>query len=94
MRVIRPLGLGLSEKAIEAVEKWRLKPSTKDGRPVSTLRARPATDSLGLVRSGLACQRPADCSRFSWKWRRGSPVKVTQPVHWLEANRTLAGRMH
>lgn len=34
IRVIRPLGLGLDEKAIEAVQKWRFKPSTKDGRPV------------------------------------------------------------
>jgi periplasmic protein TonB len=35
IRVIRPLGLGLDEKAIEAVQKWRFKPSTKDGRPVA-----------------------------------------------------------
>lgn len=34
IRVIRPLGLGLDEKAIEAVQKWRFKPSTKDGRAV------------------------------------------------------------
>ena len=35
IRVIRPLGLGLDEKAIEAVSKWRFKPSIKDGRPVA-----------------------------------------------------------
>ena len=35
IRVIRPLGLGLDEKAIEAVTKWRFKPSLKDGRPVA-----------------------------------------------------------
>jgi periplasmic protein TonB len=34
IRVIRPLGLGLDEKAIEAVQKWRFRPSLKDGRPV------------------------------------------------------------
>jgi TonB family protein len=34
IRVIRPLGLGLDEKAIEAVQKWRFKPGLKDGRPV------------------------------------------------------------
>ena len=34
IRVIRPLGLGLDEKAIEAVQKWRFRPSMKDGRPV------------------------------------------------------------
>jgi len=35
IRVIRPLGLGLDEKAIEAVQKWRFRPSLKDGRPVA-----------------------------------------------------------
>jgi len=34
MRVIRPLGLGLDQKAIEAVEKWRFRPGMKDGKPV------------------------------------------------------------
>ena len=34
IRVIRPLGLGLDEKAIEAVQKWRFRPSMKDGKPV------------------------------------------------------------
>jgi periplasmic protein TonB len=34
LRVLRPLGLGLDEKAIEAVQKWRFKPGLKDGKPV------------------------------------------------------------
>ena len=34
IRVVKPLGMGLDEKAIEAVEKWRFKPGMKDGRPV------------------------------------------------------------
>jgi TonB family protein len=33
-RVAKPLGLGLDEKAIEAVMKWRFRPSLKDGSPV------------------------------------------------------------
>jgi protein TonB len=35
LRVIRAIGLGLDEKAIDAVQKWRFKPGLKDGRPVA-----------------------------------------------------------
>lgn len=34
IRVLRSLGLGLDEKAIEAVEKWKFQPGRKDGKPV------------------------------------------------------------
>ena len=34
IRIVRSLGLGLDQKAIEAVQKWRFKPGQKDGQPV------------------------------------------------------------
>jgi len=34
MRVVKGIGLGLDEKALEAVNKWRFKPGLKDGKPV------------------------------------------------------------
>jgi TonB family protein len=37
VRVLRPLGMGLDEKAIEAVTKWRFRPGYKDGKPVPVM---------------------------------------------------------
>ena len=34
VKVVRPLGMGLDQKAIEAVEKWLFRPGMKDGKPV------------------------------------------------------------
>lgn len=37
VKIVRPLGLGLDEKAIEAVQQWRFRPGLKDGKPVPVL---------------------------------------------------------
>jgi periplasmic protein TonB len=37
IRVVRSLGLGLDEKAIEAVKKWKFKPGYKNGQPVTVI---------------------------------------------------------
>lgn len=34
VRVVRPVGMGLDEKAVEAVRQYRFKPAMKDGKPV------------------------------------------------------------
>ena len=36
-RVVRKLGQGLDEKAIEAIQKWRFNPGMKDGEPVPVI---------------------------------------------------------
>jgi TonB family protein len=33
-RVVRPLGLGLDEKALETVRTWKFKPALRNGSPV------------------------------------------------------------
>lgn len=35
IRVTKPLGMGLDEKAMSCLEKWRFKPAEKDGQPVA-----------------------------------------------------------
>lgn len=35
IQIVKPLGMGLDEKAIEAVEKWRFKPGMNNGVPVN-----------------------------------------------------------
>ena len=35
IRVIRPLGMGLDDRAVEAVRQWRCKPGLQKGKPVA-----------------------------------------------------------
>ena len=35
VHVVRSLGMGLDEKAVEAVQRWKFQPSMKDGKPVA-----------------------------------------------------------
>jgi TonB family protein len=37
LRVLLTLGMGLDEKALEAVRKYRFKPAMKNGRPVPAI---------------------------------------------------------
>jgi periplasmic protein TonB len=36
IKVVRGLGMGLDEKAVECLQQWRFEPATSHGEPVST----------------------------------------------------------
>jgi TonB family protein len=35
IRIMRPIGMGLDQKAVEAVSRWQFEPALKDGEPVA-----------------------------------------------------------
>jgi TonB family protein len=37
VRLVRPLGLGLDERSVEAVQTWKFKPAEKDSQPVASM---------------------------------------------------------
>ena len=59
IRVIRPLGMGLDQKAIEAVQKWRFKPGLKDGQPVPVAAVIEVNFRLAQSPETIADCRPA-----------------------------------
>jgi len=66
--VVRSLGMGLDEKAIEAVSEWRFKPGMKEGQPVSVfanleVNYRLLLDSRAWHLTRAACNLPAGASR-------------------------------
>lgn len=69
-RLSRPLGLGLDEKAAEAVQRWRFRPATFQGAPVAVLMNIPIDFRLPARPSrwhlvGVAFRPPPGASRPS-----------------------------
>jgi len=53
IRVMRSLGMGLDEKAVETVRLWKFEPATRDGKPVAVK----ATIEMNFRPPGLPAQR-------------------------------------
>lgn len=53
IRVARSLGMGLDEKAVEAVRLWKFESATRDGKPVAV----PATIEINFRLPGLPADR-------------------------------------
>ena len=54
IRVMRRLGAGLDEKAVECVRLWKFDPATRDGKPVAVK----ATIEMNFRLPGLPADRP------------------------------------
>lgn len=54
IRVLRRLGMGLDEKAVETVRSWKFEPGTRDGKPVAVS----AAIEMNFRLSGLPADRP------------------------------------
>ena len=75
IKVRRSLGMGLDEEAIKALNKWRYRPSMKDGQPVAVMITVEMNfrlwDDLGP---------PLD--------NTGAPYRPTTSLTWLEINKS------
>ena len=60
IRVGQSLGMGLDEKAIEAVNRWRFRPATLNGQPVATQIAVRWTFTCTKERTSDAATGPSD----------------------------------
>ena len=69
IRVVRSLGLGLDEKAVQAVEQWKFIPGRKEGKPVkvaATIEVRvPISNSFGRHATARVSISPSR-STASW----------------------------
>jgi len=77
IRVARSLGLGLDEKAIEAVRTWKFEPAKKDGKPVPVQVNIAVTFGNGATKSTLAPATVASSEAGKSKQSR----KLDQKLH-------------
>jgi TonB family protein len=102
IRVQHSLGLGLDEKAIEAVRQWKFKPGYKDGNPVTvgatievnfrTLDPLPATGVLGGIIGSVSGEAPtATAGVGGGVYRVGGGVTAPVAVQSTWVGRTLKG---
>jgi TonB family protein len=58
IKVVKSLGFGLDEKAIEAVEKWKFRPGMKSGQPVNVRATIEVNFRLIQLKAGTWCSGP------------------------------------
>ena len=75
VRAATPLGLGLDEKAVEAVSSWRFKPGLKDGRPAAVAMDAEMNFLLSVKRGEWALSR----ALFTPAEGATRPVLMTAP---------------
>ena len=101
IHVIRSLGFGLDEKAIEAVQKWRFKPAIKNGKPVALLSTievnfpllkPPSPPPLRLSSSAPSRRSPARIGLFQAMGCRRCRLRWGIPGEWRRIAREISMR--
>lgn len=73
IRVVRSLGLGLDENAVEAVKKWKFRPGYRNGKPVAVLETIEVTFRLGRT-----SRRPTQPTENEKPQETTGPVNLSQ----------------
>jgi TonB family protein len=66
VRVVKPLGLGLDEKAVQAVQTWKFKPAIRNGVPVPVRVVVEVTFRLKVLLPGAVRENPKDGLNYVW----------------------------
>jgi TonB family protein len=92
-RVVKPVGLGLDEEALKAVQQWKFRPGMKDGQPVSvfaqievTFRLLPGSGDSSWMASASTSQDRAQQARLgkAFYWGAGVTQDYEEALHWLQ----------
>jgi TonB family protein len=66
VRVVKPLGLGLDEKAVQAVQTWKFKPAMRNGVPVPVRVGVEVIFRLKVLLPGAVRENPKDGLNYVW----------------------------
>src|SRR5208337_477275 len=75
IRVVHALGMGLDEKAIDAVRRWKFKPAMQDGKPVAVQMA--VEVAFRLYQGGITDPGPAVTAKIPSAWPQPPTLRLS-----------------